>query len=353
MFRIERFKYVIKIVVNMKRDFIAILLVFVIFIGLASYTFAAGGGGGGSSSSGLGFDNRDSILILVSQDYSQKFSLKNGTKYDLKVNVENGKATVNFGNFIIELKNGDNFVDLNSNGLADIDFNLVSLDKNRANVRILDSKELVTLTGEGKNTIKEKTIIQAEKEEAVDDEKELKCSNLNALKERISCRLNLEQEEQEGELKIYYLPEECRSLSGSQRGLCIASYKSVQTCWKFPVGNERISCVKRVIKLENLQQQKEICNSKAVDEKAQCKKELKDKGYSLIKWHFYDLEERAENLMLRGHIDKDTVVDFISKTEQNKISFNDAKTKEKRLGIILAVKNDWKEFADKVREKLR
>lgn len=338
----------------MKRDFtVNILLVFAISIVLSSYVFAAGGGGGGSSSSGLGFSNRDSVLILINNDYSQKFSLKNGTKYDLKINVENNKATVNFGNVVIELKNGDNFVDLNSNGFADIDFNLVSLDKNRANIRILNSKELVTLTGEDKNTIKEKTAAEVEKEDAANDERELKCSNLGTLKQRVSCRLDLEKEEQEKELELYYLPEECRELNGSSRGLCIASYKSVQTCWKFPAGNERISCVKRAIKLENLQEQKEICNSKTVNEKAQCKKELKDKGYSLIKWHFYDLEERAEGLMQRGFIDKDAVVDFISKTEQNKISFNEAETKEERQGIISAVRNDWKEFADKVRENLR
>ena len=314
-----------------------------------------GGGGGGGSSSGLGFGSRDSVLILVSQDYSEKFSLKNGTKYDLKVNVEDNNVSVTFGSIKFELEVGDNYIDLNNNNLADINFNLISISGKRADIRIINVKESVAVVSKESETITEHLPEEQAREQKEPKEKEtgLKCGNLPTLRERVSCRLDLEEEEQEEELKLYYLPEECRILNGSDRGLCIASYKSVQTCWKFPAGNERISCVKRVIKLESLQEQKEICNSKIGYEKNQCKEELKNKGYSLIKWHFYNLEEKAEDFMQRGLIDKESVVDFISKTEQNKIKFNDAETKEERKDIILAVKEDWKEFADKVRENLK
>lgn len=85
----------------------------------------------------------------------------------------------------------------------------------------------------------------------------------------------MEEEEQDEELELYYMPEECRVLTGSSRGLCIARYKSVQTCWKFPTGDERVSCAKRSIRLGKIQEEKEICNSLAGDKKSSCINELK------------------------------------------------------------------------------
>ena len=352
MFRIERFKYVISIVINMIKGFIGnILLVFAILIGLSSYAFAAGGGGGGSSSSGLGFGSRDSVYILVNQDYSEKFSLKNGTKYNLKVSVVNMTATLNFGSMAFQLKEGDNFIDLNENNLADINFNLIDVKAKVANIRIINEKDVRELPETNKK-ISEKSMAEVKKDDTDSDEAKLKCGNLGTLKERISCRLGLEKDEQEKELELYYLPEECRTLSGSARGICIARYKSVQTCWKFPIGDERVSCVKRAMKLGTIQEEKEACNKLTGEEKSTCVRELKNKVYDLIKWHFYDSEERAEDFMNRGLVDKETVTDYIEKTEQNKAKFNEAKTKEQRKDIILAVKKDWQEFAHIVRENL-
>ena len=312
------------------------------------YVFAAGGGGGGSSSSGLGFGSRDSVYILVNQDYSEKFSLKNSTKYELKISVVNGTVNVNFGSISIKLVEGDNFVDLNDNNLADINFNLISIKGKVANIRIIDAKNTILVAKESE-IIEEKPVHEEEK----DDGGGLKCGNLATLKERVSCRIGLEEEGQEKELELYYLPEECRALSGSEKGICIARYKSVQTCWKFPIGYERVSCVKRSMNLGTIQEEKETCNKLTGEEKSACVGEIKNKVYNLIKWHFYDLEERAEDFMARGLADKAVVVDFIEKTEKNKAKFNEAKTNGERKDIILAVKNDWKDFVNKVRENLR
>jgi len=247
-------------------NFLAIIMVFLIF---PIYTFAYGGGGGG-----LGFGARDSILILVNQDYSQKFSLKNGTKYDLKINVDDGNVTVNFGSVRVELKKGDNFVDLNSNGFANINFNLVKSKGIRADIRIINVKGSVAIAEEVPSVVE--TPIPKEKEVKREREEEgLRCGNLASLKERVSCRIDLEEEEPEQELQLQYLPEECRVLSGSVRGLCIVRYKSVQICWKFPIGDERISCVKREIKLGDIQEEKEKCNAKTGQEKALCIKNKK------------------------------------------------------------------------------
>lgn len=355
MFQIERFKYAIKIVINMKRDFIVnILLVFTILISLASYVFAAGGGGGGSSSSGLGFGSRDSVFILVNQDYSEKFSLKNSTKYELKISVVNGTVNVNFGGVFIKLVGGDNFLDLNDNSLADINFNLIGIKGKVATIRIYDAKELVSIAksseADASKIKEEKNNKETKKEDAQDG---LKCGNLATLKERVSCRIELEEEGQEKELELHYMPEECRALSGSERGICIARYKSVQECWKFPVGDKRVSCAKRSMNLGIMQEEKETCDKLAGEEKSACVRDLKNKAYSLIKWRFYDLEERAEDFMHRGLADKGDVAAFIEKAEQNKAKFNKAKTNEEMKNIVLAVKNDWKDFVNKVRENLR
>lgn len=318
----------------------------VVLLVLPVYVFAAGGGGGGSSSSGLGFGSRDSVNILANQDYSQKFSLKNGTRYNLKINVE-GNATVAFGSLSFQLEEGDNFIDLNGNNLADINFNLINIKGKVANIRIVNEKDVKDMPGAGKK-ISENTA-----EEEKQDEAKLKCGNLGTLKERISCRLDLEEEDQEEELELYYLPEECRVLSGSERGICVARYKSVQTCWKFPIGDERVSCAKRSMNLATIQEEKEVCNKLTGENKSVCVRELKNKVYSLVKWHFYDLEERAEDFMARGLVDKAVVADFIEKTEQNKAKFNEAKAIDDRKNIILAVREDWKDFTDATKENLR
>jgi len=340
----------------MKRGIINFLVIIVIFLVYPLYAIAAGGGGG---SSGLGFGARDSVFILVSQDYSAKFSLKNGTKYDLTIDVDESNVSVTFGNIVLELILDDNFVDLNNNGFADINFNLVKFKGKRADVRIINAKEQVALSVP--KIINEKPLPKEEKE--VDDEKiemkedseeeEFMCGNLGTLGERVSCRLELEEDEQEEELELYYLPEECRALSGSDRGICIARYKSVQTCWKFPIGAERVSCAKRALKLETIQEEKETCDKLTGQEKSICVKEIKNKVYNIIKWKFYDLEERAEDFMKRGFVDEESVLNLIVKLEQKKIEFNEATTKEERKNIILDVRNDWKEFIDVVRENLR
>ncbi|MEK6869720.1 MAG: hypothetical protein AABX74_05790, partial [Nanoarchaeota archaeon] len=230
-----------------------IIIVFMFMLS-SLYVFAAGGGGGGGSSSGLGFSSaRDSIFILVNQDYSAKFSLKNNTKYEIKVNVEDGNATLNFGSYYFELKGGNNFADLNQNNLADINFKLESIKGSRADIRIIDAKEQVSVEKE------EAIIADGNKNEAEETKEEnidrIECANLKTIKERVSCRLGQENEEQEEELQLYYLPEECAALSGASRGICIVRYKSVQKCWKFPVGAERVSCVKRAIRLDSIQEE--------------------------------------------------------------------------------------------------
>ncbi|MBI2650971.1 hypothetical protein HYX01_00695 [Candidatus Woesearchaeota archaeon] len=323
---------------------IVMAIIFILF--LLPNVLAAGSGSGGASIA-LGFTNsRDSILLLINSEFSQMFSLRNGTKYSLEIKVDNNKAIVNFDDIIIELKNNDNFIDLNSNNLADINFNLASLEGKKATIRVIDAHDSIAIEKEKPKILdeelKEAKQIDAKPEKA-------KCNELPTMKERVSCRLSLEEDEQQSEISLNYLPEECSSLSGSARGICIARYKSVQTCWKFS-GEERISCVKKTIKLGNLQEEKERCGILAGNEKSSCLNELKNKVYNLIKWRFYDLEEKAEDFMKRGFVGKEIATDFIVNTEQNKMKFNDVEAIGQKKDVILEVRNDWKQFISKIKE---
>lgn len=178
----------------MKRGADIFIVAALIFILFSWQVFAAGGGGGGGGSSGLGFtSSRDSVFTLVNMDYSAKFSLKNNTKYELKVNVDDGNVTVNFGSYYFELKDGDNFADLNENGLADINFKLESIKGSRADIRIIDAGEQIQIKKdvEKNEKLKIEERIKGEKE---NNEEGLKCGNLSALKERVKCRLEQEEE---------------------------------------------------------------------------------------------------------------------------------------------------------------
>ena len=107
------------------------------------------------------------------------------------------------------------------------------------------------------------------------------------------------------------------------------------------------------MKLGTLLEEKKACSELTGEEKSVCVRELKNKVYNLIKWKFYDLEERAEDFMIRGLVDKDSVVDFIVKTEEKKVKFNEANSKEERKNIILDVRVAWTDLVKKIKENMR
>lgn len=341
-----------------------VLIYTLIFLLSFSIVYAAGGGGGGGggSSCGLCFSNsRSSILMHFKEEESKKITLTNRGKFNIVINkIEDDNITIVFEEIsnIIELRVGEKAsVDLNNDGFYDLEIDYVKKVFSNAQIRLKDLRNVEPVEKIEKEVIEEQIgeIVDENEEliKVVEESTGLKCGNLPTLKERVECRLNLESEELEQELELQYLPEECRALSGNQRGLCIARYKSVQTCWKFSIGNKRISCVKREIKLGDLQEEKSNCNSKTGEEKSTCIRDLKYKVYNLIKWRFYDLEERAEDFMERGLIDLDSVVEFVSQLEENKKQFNEAISKEERKNTILNVRDEWKVFTQKVKENLK
>ena len=134
---------------------------------------------------------------------------------------------------------------------------------------------------------------------------------------------------------------------------CINYYKSYQPCWQLPAGKERFSCARNVLKLGPvISDLVKECRGKTGQDQVQCKRELKDKAFDLIKFRFYDLEQRAEALGERG-ADLEVVADFVATIEQKKQEFNAATTKQERRQIILDVRQAWNDFIKKVKDQIR
>lgn len=152
---------------------------------------------------------------------------------------------------------------------------------------------------------------------------------------------------------MQYLPEECRTIGDSAvRDQCVELYRKLQVCWEFPVGPDRIGCVKKIIKLGDVATEVTACNRLPKNEIADCSITLRSKVWSLIKFRFYDLEERAEELLERG-APLDAVANFVAAQEAAKERFNLATTKEQRRAIILEVRAAWRQFVQTVSTTLK
>lgn len=170
----------------------------------------------------------------------------------------------------------------------------------------------------------------------------LQCGDKATLRERIFCRLNLAPAGIARELQIEYLPEACRAKAvGAARNECIRYYKNYQPCWQSTGIRERLQCARGVLKLrENVAEERQACDPKAA---TACRTAIRDKVYDLIKFRFYELEQRAEALGARGaHLD--TIADFVTTAEQKKQDFDAATTTAARRQIILDIRQAWQTF---------
>jgi len=174
----------------------------------------------------------------------------------------------------------------------------------------------------------------------------LKCGNLKTMRDRVHCRLGLEESELQKELEIRYLPEECRSIpSINERENCVLLYARSQKCWHLSIGEERMNCLRDVLDLKNIKDQKDACKNNSA-----CLSSLRKNVYSLIKFRLYDLEERAEELIEKGIITTEQAADIISALEEKKLEFNKATTKEQRKQVIQDVKLLWREFIAQIKK---
>lgn len=156
------------------------------------------------------------------------------------------------------------------------------------------------------------------------------------------------------ELEIEYLPEECRSLPrANARKQCIATYQSYKPCWHLPVGTERTNCAKQALGLEKdtVAAQLERCVTSGKT-RAACQEKLREQIYSLIKFRIYDLEERAEELAEEG-ANLTTVAKFVTFIQEQKQTFNAAKSFQERQKVILNVRAEWNRFVLAVEDDIQ
>ncbi|MBI2145738.1 hypothetical protein HYU22_00160 [Candidatus Woesearchaeota archaeon] len=102
-------------------------------------------------------------------------------------------------------------------------------------------------------------------------------------------------------------------------------------------------CLKSLLHVSNIAEQKQACG-----QRESCRDDLKEKVYALIKFRFYDLEERVEELYEDGTITKSQATEMIATLEEQKIKFNAATSKQQRRDIILETKSSWQEFAHSI-----
>lgn len=183
----------------------------------------------------------------------------------------------------------------------------------------------------------------------------LQCGNKENMRDRVLCRLNLSPAGIARELEIEYLPEECRTITDmSKRKTCIDTYKSYKPCWNIPVGDGRIACAKQALKLGPTLSE-EIQKCKAIESGTQqtvCLKATKQRVFSLVKFRFYDLEERAEELSDDG-VPKELIADFVVFIQQKKQAFNDAPSHADRLKVVAEVRVGWQKFVTAAKKYLK
>lgn len=182
-----------------------------------------------------------------------------------------------------------------------------------------------------------------------------RCGNLSSAVARISCRLQLTSEQLVVEQKALYLPEECRSFAeGEVRDLCIARYKSFAPCWASAPGEARFACSRTAVGLtRSVADEARACAAIAdIDDKRECIEVMRTKTFNAIKFRFYDLEKRAEDLIEKGAT-VEQVAEFIAFITEQKIAFNNATSDAARRAVILEVRTGWKNFLAEVRASLQ
>ena len=185
------------------------------------------------------------------------------------------------------------------------------------------------------------------------DESRFKCRAQASAIERIQCRLHLTDEElaetaPDGTAEIYYLPEECRPLAEGEKGACVSAYARVQTCWRFE-GALREECIRKRVGLDEkatVRDEKIRCLNDA------CRAGLRQKVFSLVKFRFYSLEDKAAKLLRKG-VDEKTVSEFIAALEQKKQDFNAAQSLAAKKEIVREAVKLWNSFKLEAYKQLR
>lgn len=181
----------------------------------------------------------------------------------------------------------------------------------------------------------------------------IQCGNKAALRDRISCRLNLAPAGAARDLELQYLPEACRAETGGEQKECVNRYKSFQPCWSAKEGEERFSCARNVLKLGPVVSgEVKTCQGKKGSDQVACKAGLKERVLYMIAFRFYDLETRAEELGNRG-ADLNAIADFETIIELKKQEFDKTTANTELKQVILDVRKAWQDFVSRVKDQVK
>ena len=197
----------------------------------------------------------------------------------------------------------------------------------------------------GKSIIKRPQTATPEVEEPIKP-KEIKCSELKLLNDRVSCRIDLVKKGKETEFD----PEECRTANNKEK--CRKDYVAANSCWSVKSDRDRSNCFRNHLKFQTIQLERRECLKLEPRQKDECFQELHDKVFSLIKFRFYNLEQKAEYFMQEG-ADQNTVSEFVTNIERKKQEFNSAKTIQEKKEIIKQVKDLWNKFINEIKPQLK
>ena len=98
--------------------------------------------------------------------------------------------------------------------------------------------------------------------------------------------------------------------------------------------------------MTNIPSAKAACKGDSV-----CLLQVKQKAYSLIKLHLYNLEDEAEEWEEEGKLTLQEVADFVVKMEESKLAFNQAQSKLERKLVILKARQHWLDLVKKVKDE--
>ena len=181
-----------------------------------------------------------------------------------------------------------------------------------------------------------------------DEAAKYKCSTIDAMRERIKCRLQLKEENE-----YDYLPEECRALVNESREKCVANYKKSQNCWVSDKDSERFRCAKNAFGLAGtVADQKAQCDNLTGTNRSGCILELRDRVDAVVKFRIYNLEEKAQRLMEKGLATEEAATNFITQMEQQKQNYNAAQTVAEKKAVVKGVQRQWKEFISNIKPRL-
>lgn len=148
----------------------------------------------------------------------------------------------------------------------------------------------------------------------------LVCGHLSTLPERVTCRLELSDEDIAREFRILYFPEYCKvEETPEEKQGCIELYRSFAPCWELAVGRDRLSCARKAIGMKPVATEKAKCAArKSKNAKKACERSLNEKLEEYTLFQMYEYEVRAEDLLEQDRLTLGAVAAFDVFVEETK-----------------------------------